>query len=468
MYTFGAQVVAMRDNGTLYYLHGDNLGSASLTTNASGAVVSQNRYYPFGATRFTQGTRPTDVDFTGQRLDGTGLHFYNARYYSSGLGRFVSADTIVPEPGSSQAFNRYMYGYNNPLKYTDPSGHWVESAIDIAFIGYDLWDISQNGLNWENGLSLAADVGGLLLPVVTGGGLAVRATFHADDVVKVLTHADDVVKVANAADNLADASKTLDNLADAANAVCSFSAETLVSTVAGYQPISALEPGDVVLAYHEGAGATGYYTVTATWSHLDQVIEYVTIDGEVVEVTPEHPFFTAEKGWVAAGDLWLGAHVAQAEGDYGTVEDVAFVYQLQAMYNLTVAGAHTYFVGVQQWLVHNACPIKNPVQPYEVGFVDDLKTRSPGDGLDIHHAPQSNPASQVIPGYNSKTAPGIALPEAVHDALNGTNLRGPYFGSPRDLLAKTIWDLRNVKVSNNVLQQLVDLNRKVYPRVFAK
>lgn len=112
-------------------MHGDNpsttlragLGSASLTTNASGGVVSQNRYYPFGASRFTQGTRPTDVDFTGQRLDGTGLHFYNARYYANGLGRFVQPDNIVPEPGSSKGFNRYAYAYNNPLKFIDPSGH---------------------------------------------------------------------------------------------------------------------------------------------------------------------------------------------------------------------------------------------------------------------------------------------------------------------------------------------------------
>jgi RHS repeat-associated protein len=125
-YTFGAQVVAMRDvsgsGGTLYYLHGDNLGSASLTTNASGAVVSQNKYYPFGASRLTQGTRPTDLDFTGQRLDGTGLHFYNARYYDSLLGRFVQADTVTPGM-NSQAYNRYAYVINNPLKYTDPTGH---------------------------------------------------------------------------------------------------------------------------------------------------------------------------------------------------------------------------------------------------------------------------------------------------------------------------------------------------------
>jgi hypothetical protein len=49
--------------------------------------------------------------------------FYNARYYSPYLNRFVSADTIVPELGNPQAFNRYSYTINNPLKHIDPSGH---------------------------------------------------------------------------------------------------------------------------------------------------------------------------------------------------------------------------------------------------------------------------------------------------------------------------------------------------------
>jgi hypothetical protein len=58
-YIFGSQVVALRDNGTLYFLHGDNpstalrasLGSASLTTDVLGNVISTNAYYPFGASR---------------------------------------------------------------------------------------------------------------------------------------------------------------------------------------------------------------------------------------------------------------------------------------------------------------------------------------------------------------------------------------------------------------------------------
>ncbi|MCP4374090.1 MAG: RHS repeat-associated core domain-containing protein, partial [Deltaproteobacteria bacterium] len=70
------------------------------------------------------GTNVTDFGFTSQRNEASfGLMDYNARYYSPVLGRFVSPDSIVPEPGSSGGFNRYRYTRNNPLKYVDPSGH---------------------------------------------------------------------------------------------------------------------------------------------------------------------------------------------------------------------------------------------------------------------------------------------------------------------------------------------------------
>jgi hypothetical protein len=59
----------MRQNSGVYWLHGDHLGSASLTTNITGAVVSEMRYCPFGETRWVSGTLPTDRLFTGQRAD---------------------------------------------------------------------------------------------------------------------------------------------------------------------------------------------------------------------------------------------------------------------------------------------------------------------------------------------------------------------------------------------------------------
>ncbi len=62
--------------------------------------------------------------YTGQEYDSsTGLYFYQARYYDPLLGRFVQPDTIVSDPYSPMAWNRYTYVMNNPLRYTDPTGH---------------------------------------------------------------------------------------------------------------------------------------------------------------------------------------------------------------------------------------------------------------------------------------------------------------------------------------------------------
>jgi len=88
--------------------------------------VARQYYYPYGQVRYASGTLPTDREFTGQYAEEPGLGslmFFNARFYSPALGRFVSADTIVPEPGDPQALNRYAFVLNNPLKYIDPTGH---------------------------------------------------------------------------------------------------------------------------------------------------------------------------------------------------------------------------------------------------------------------------------------------------------------------------------------------------------
>jgi len=68
----------------VYYLHADHLGSASLTTDAGGNRVGELRYKPYGETRYTWGSTPTDRRFTGQ-LEESGLgslYDYGARRYS--------------------------------------------------------------------------------------------------------------------------------------------------------------------------------------------------------------------------------------------------------------------------------------------------------------------------------------------------------------------------------------------------
>lgn len=56
----------------------------------------------------------------------------NARYYLPETGRFISPDTLVPEPSNPQSLNRYTYALNSSVNYTDPSGHGVFLGIDTA------------------------------------------------------------------------------------------------------------------------------------------------------------------------------------------------------------------------------------------------------------------------------------------------------------------------------------------------
>jgi RHS repeat-associated protein len=131
-YYAGGQRVAMRKNGVLRWLAGDHLGSTAVTAYADGVKGTELRYEAFGETRYAWGDTPTTRRFTGQVEDDTiGLYFYNARYYDAALGRFVQADTVVPGPTDPQAFNRYSYVRNNPLKYVDPSGH-DDNPFDVG------------------------------------------------------------------------------------------------------------------------------------------------------------------------------------------------------------------------------------------------------------------------------------------------------------------------------------------------
>ncbi len=88
----------------------------------------QRCYNAYGRYR-SGGTLPTDRRYTGQQRDDTGLYYYNARYYDPQIGTFLSPDTLVPDPGNVQAYNRYLYALGNPVKLADSTGHFSEDQL---------------------------------------------------------------------------------------------------------------------------------------------------------------------------------------------------------------------------------------------------------------------------------------------------------------------------------------------------
>ncbi len=101
--------------GNLYFLQ-NQIGSTIALTGASGGVVEQPSYEPFGA---SAGSALTRYDFTGRERDNvTGLMHYRAREYDPQQGRFLTEDPA----GFKGGLNKYSYVSNNPVSKTDPMG----------------------------------------------------------------------------------------------------------------------------------------------------------------------------------------------------------------------------------------------------------------------------------------------------------------------------------------------------------
>jgi len=119
----------------------------------------------------------------------------------------------VPNPGNPQALNRYAYVYSNPLRYTDSSGHWVETVWDIINIGWDIYEVYRDPRNAWNWVALAADVGAAIIPFVPGGvGAVVHGGKAAKVAVEAASHLDEATDVARV---VAEAASHADEAADA-------------------------------------------------------------------------------------------------------------------------------------------------------------------------------------------------------------------------------------------------------------
>ncbi|MBI5304865.1 MAG: RHS repeat-associated core domain-containing protein, partial [Chloroflexi bacterium] len=150
----------------------------------TGTLASRQTYYAFGTPRASdvaQITTITDYTFTGQRADSSdGLMFYNARYYDAAIGRFTQPDTIVPDWYDPQELNRYTYTRNNPLRYTDPSGHCAiicTGAIGLVvggLVGFGAYAITHQG-NFNTNDALVAAGTGAAAGLLIGSGVGIAA-----------------------------------------------------------------------------------------------------------------------------------------------------------------------------------------------------------------------------------------------------------------------------------------------------
>jgi len=156
------------DNSTAYYLHNGH-GDVVDLWNASGSErLNSYAYDIWGNVLVADERIDNPFQYSGELWDArSGLQYLRARWYDPSVGRFITEDTYEGQIDNPLSLNLYAYVHNNPLKYSDPTGHkvWLihgtnlgkredpESTWTPDFIEYigDLYDEDVNTFRWSGG-----------------------------------------------------------------------------------------------------------------------------------------------------------------------------------------------------------------------------------------------------------------------------------------------------------------------------
>ena len=226
----------------MYFYHPDHLGSSSYITDREGRITQHTEYIAFGEVLFEEHSTSKTMPylFNGKELDTeTGLYYYGARYYDPKVSIFLNVDPLAEE---FPDWSPYSYGFNNPLRFTDPTGMAPEDIIirgknnSSVTLKTDLIDISVNAsslgvdfggnytLQGEDVLSAGLDIVGILDPTGIADGLNAGLQAKNGDwlgagisALGVIPYVGDVAKVGKIGkdikiiDNAIDAVKSADN-----------------------------------------------------------------------------------------------------------------------------------------------------------------------------------------------------------------------------------------------------------------
>lgn len=422
--------------GTLYF-HRDHLGSTSLTTGEDGLLATRMAYVPYGGVFRPAVSGPDDFrpKFQGEELDeAASLYYFGARYYDPALGRFLTPDTQLGSHLTDvDTLNRFAFGLNSPVTYTDPTGHSVWDAIGGALIGaaeivlgVAIDVLSDGALEPLGGALIGAGMNGVQYSVThTGnyswkqygiqegegavfglltGGFGGEAeagvsavTAEAAEETAAATASTEAGELAaesegraltSAADEgvggtAGEASAGGDDLGGGDVCAASFPAGVTVWTDGGELPIEELA-GGLVLSRSSIDGQTAEKPVTLTLQRLvSEVVELELRSGdgrvESLLTTPNHPLWVVGKGWVPAGELASGDRISTVDSLDALVVSARASTREEPLrvYNFEVADFHSYFVGGMGVWAHNPrCRVwdtTRALQGNERDILDDMR-----------------------------------------------------------------------------------------------
>ncbi|MCC3865688.1 Hint domain-containing protein [Terrisporobacter petrolearius] len=377
MVASGNAIATVRDisstEGEKYYFYNKDMRESTTNlVNVEGKSEVSYEYTDFGETEINGDENfYNEICYTGGIYDNkTGLYYLNARYYNPEDGRFLTEDTYRGEFTDPSSLHLYAYCTNNPIAYTDPSGHFpVWGVINAAWGAYDGYQYAKkkNLRGWKKA---GAIVGGAVLGTID--------PFKKLKVGKVVKRVAKIAKKRKSTKAIAKrvyravrkskvvtkrsyrkasrkATKTYRTVRCKITKKGCFTAGTLISTEDGLVPIEDIEEGDLVWAQNPETGEVDLKKVAQTFEKETDTILYIKVAGEVIEATEQHVFYIDGVGWIPASMIEEGDVVVLQSGDKSAVEKIDKVVhnELIRVYNFEVEDFHTYFVSDASVLVHN-------------------------------------------------------------------------------------------------------------------
>ncbi len=447
----------------------DRNGSIRGYTNNQGEIVARFAYDAFGRTRAQKGG-PSALGHAGEMVGPDGSIWLRSRFYRPHIGRFLQRDRSQPREGDMTVMSRaYSYAHANPASQSD-NGFWVQCVNDVGHCAGNFFiGLLHGGANYA--AAMGPGIVNTLTTAVNGWGYigqGVYGTFTGTDPsgrplipfeLKPV-QADDLgfsVKGNPFAEAGSDTAQTSLLLVDiglsltgkpptaptkgpklfaaskpratptsarkgfAPDIPCSFDGETPVFTSEGLKKIADIRPGAWVLSEDTERGERAYRQVVELFATPGEDVIELTVDGpstdpETLRVTPNHPFFVKNRGYVPVEDLRPGEDELYSErGEWLTLTSLVASGDRSTMYNLDVAEFDTFFVGETGTLVHNSCSLPRYDGPKPTYHVNEAHV--PG--------PKFNPKKEVLP-RDAAEVYKTAVPDAAEGAKHwyGKNADG--------------------------------------------
>ena len=208
-----------------------------------------------------------------------------------------------------------------------------------------------------------------------------------------------------------------------------FVAGTLVMAVAGMVAIETIKSGDKVISTDPETMETSPKTVLETYIREVTTLVHLTVNGEEIITTIDHPFYVKNQGFIKAGELIVGDELLDVNGNILLVEnfDVELTDEPVKVYNFKVEDFHTYFVGnCKIWVHNNDCAKK--VESGEIELETKKQKGNYGEmKMDEHY--DSKGFEKMHNGVES-------LDDKIHHGIDGVYKNKDPNGDPKFIIAE--------------------------------